>query len=420
MAKRQAISDRQLAVAITLSAAALAITVGAPLWQDSPTGQPATPGMGVGDQLAAGPGVAWSTIVAASRPDLAGGAWAPASPGGEPGSSLGHPMEGLPAVPAVEEVRAERPLAVLLPRQVLAPGCCPGAWWSDDSRELLYYDQRSDTGTTAVFGVALWPPAAEPRAVYVKPLLAGDRYQVHLGPGKLEVEDPARDERWTLPIGKAPFLISPDGSRVVWWAARDEAEASASPVAIWASDIKGQSARRVLDLWGAHVLGFHPDNVRILMYGRSGRERAQVMLLLLDTQSGGVEVLATAKFLDGAVLSPSGEWVAYVVSLDRESPEANGVWAASTVTGQRRRLPVDAAYRWRDGHRLVYIPMGNASWHDVWQLDAVTGETQRLIEGRSVSLRVANNDWSLSPDGHTLAFVAEQDRSTWVIDLPPD
>lgn len=429
MAERQTISDRQLAVAITLSAAALAITIASPAWQPGDQGQ-ASRGMepgGAGAQPLIGtlvaPGGVGSTGRTPERRDE--GQLAPRADG--PGNALdrapaagGLRLSVAPLGSAADEA-PRRPLVPLVPRQLLPPGCCADAWWSTDSRELRFIDQRADTGTTAVFGVPVWPPGSPTQAADIGPhMMVAGRYAVRHHADHAEIQDLATGEVWTLPTGGAPFLVAPDGHRVVWWATRGDREAVNQLVPIYGSDIEGRSPRRLLDLWGAAVVSFHPDSRRVLVAGRTARETPRQTLLLLDTVTGAVEVLATAAFLDGATLSTNGEWVAYMVSLDREHPEANGVWVTSTQTGERRKLPFDGAYRWRDGRSLVCIAMSLSSeWHDVWQFDAPTGEMKRLIDGRSVSLRVANNDWTISPDGNTMAFVAAQDRGVWVIDLPP-
>ena len=87
--------------------------------------------------------------------------------------------------------------------------------------------------------------------------------------------------------------------------------------------------------------------------------------------------------------------------------------------GEARKLDFVGAYRWRDGSRLAYVPMQlGAPSHELWQIDVETGETERLLGPESFPFRIANNDWSISPDGATLAFVSEADRNLWVADLP--
>jgi hypothetical protein len=87
--------------------------------------------------------------------------------------------------------------------------------------------------------------------------------------------------------------------------------------------------------------------------------------------------------------------------------------------GPPRKLPFEGAYRWRDGDRLVYIPLAaGAPVHEVREYDARSEESRPLLDPATVPIRVANNDWSVSPDGQTLAWVAEDDRNLWVVDLP--
>jgi hypothetical protein len=153
--------------------------------------------------------------------------------------------------------------------------------------------------------------------------------------------------------------------------------------------------------------------------GRSARNRPLYVLATLHTETGELEQLAVGNWLSEATLSTDGSHVAYMVSLDCETPDSNGVWIVSTDGGEPRKLDVVGAYRWRDGRRLVYIPMEpGTAYHTVKELDVVTGEHRTLISPTTVPIRVASNDWSVAPDGGTMAFLSEDDRNIWVIDLP--
>jgi hypothetical protein len=59
-----------------------------------------------------------------------------------------------------------------------------------------------------------------------------------------------------------------------------------------------------------------------------------------------------------------------------------------------------------------------APHHSIWQLDAAAWQAQKLIGPDSAPIRIANNDWSISPDGNTMAFVSQDDRNIWAVDLP--
>ncbi len=314
----------------------------------------------------------------------------------------------------------ERPVAPALLRQLTTGGCCPVAWWSEDSRELRFVDRPEGAPGAAIYGVPLWPPGSP-----MTPVDAGldvqtsARYVVRPDGGHSVVQDLATGSSWSLPTSGSPVLLSPDGSRAVWWTAEGGEEHIRSLVSIFASAIDGSGVLELARLWRADVVAFHPDGRRVLITGRSVRGRSEYVLAMLDTFSGELKQLARGSWLSDAALSRSGEWVAFMISLDNLNPGANGIWVVPTAGGQPRQLGFVGAFRWRDAHRLVYVPMAPGSaHHSVWQYDAATGETVLLLDPVDAPLRIANNDWSVSPDGMTMAFVSEDDRNVWVVDLP--
>lgn len=313
-----------------------------------------------------------------------------------------------------------RPLVPSLPRQLTMGGCCPGAWWSSDSRELRFLDRPDGAAGPAIFGVAIWPPGSP--AVAVDAALdsqALTRYVVRPSGGESLVQDLETGERWGLPTGGHPVMLSPDGSRVVWWTAEGGEEHVRTLVSIHASAIDGSDVRALASLWRANVAAFLPDNRRVLVTGRPLRDRADYVLATLDTVTGELKQLARGSWLSDASLSRTGEWVAYMVSLNRERPNANGLWVVPSGGGETRRLDFVGAYRWRDGSRLVFVPLeSGAVNHSVWQVDVATWEATRLFDPDAGPIRIADNDWSISPDGMSMAFLSEDDRNIWVVDMP--
>ena len=85
-----------------------------------------------------------------------------------------------------------------------------------------------------------------------------------------------------------------------------------------------------------------------------------------------------------------------------------------------QKLPFFGTYRWRDDHRLIYVPLdpGSAS-HGFYEYDVRTGDTRPLFPGGS-SLIIANNDWQVSPDGLKIALVAAKGTELdgiWILDI---
>lgn len=325
-----------------------------------------------------------------------------------------------PAATVMLVADAGRPVAPGLPRQLTTDSCCAGAWWVEDSSALCYIDRQMGAPLAGVYEVPLWPPGSRARAVDTT--LTGEvagRYLIRPSGGDSEVEDLESGERWTLPTEGSPVIVSPDGGTVVWWTASGGEEYLTSLVRIFASAIDGSGVRELAGLWRANVMGFHPDSRRILIAGRPVRESAQYVLAMLDTSSGEMKQLARGSWLSDAVLSPSGDWVVYMVSLDKGDPSANGIWVVPSAGGEARRLDFVGAYRWRDGDRLVLVPMTpGQAYHSVWELDVRNWQMRLLLDPAEVPLRIADNDWSISPDGYTMAFVSEDDRNIWIVDLP--
>jgi tricorn protease-like protein len=117
-------------------------------------------------------------------------------------------------------------------------------------------------------------------------------------------------------------------------------------------------------------------------------------------------------------LSPSGEWIAFIVAFEQDA-RRNGIWVVSTDSGFSKRLVGFGAYRWRSDGQLLLIPLDlNAQYPSLYQVDVNTGKTWRLIDPELTSLSIANNDWSISPNGHWLLYHSSEDRNLWVMELP--
>jgi hypothetical protein len=134
-----------------------------------------------------------------------------------------------------------------------------------------------------------------------------------------------------------------------------------------------------------------------------------------------MDELVRGRWLGQVSVSPDGGWLAYMVSLDRDQLDANGIWVAPTTPGLAapRKLEAYGAYRWRDESRLVYVPMmPGAAQHALIEFDVHRGASTLLFDPASMPIRIASNDWSIAPDGGTMAFVSADDRNIWVLSLP--
>jgi Tol biopolymer transport system component len=90
-------------------------------------------------------------------------------------------------------------------------------------------------------------------------------------------------------------------------------------------------------------------------------------------------------------------------------------------SGAPRKLPFFGSYRWRDERWLIYVPFDpEATSHDFYEYDLLTGQTRPLFPRGTTHLTIANNDWQVSPDGRKIVLVAAKGMKLdgiWVIDI---
>lgn len=68
--------------------------------------------------------------------------------------------------------------------------------------------------------------------------------------------------------------------------------------------------------------------------------------------------------------------------------------------------------------RLLVIPFRpEAASHELWELDINAGEARRLTHPDATPFKIANGDWSVSPDGRHVAFLDSRDRNIWLLTL---
>ena len=165
--------------------------------------------------------------------------------------------------------------------------------------------------------------------------------------------------------------------------------------------------------------GWISDEV-VLLSGRESLQSQEQVLFALSLLDGGTVELARGKRLRGELLSPDSAWLAYFVALD-EDPAQNGVWLVRTDGSERRKLPRDlfGAYQWRDARRLLIIPFRpETDSHEIWEFDTGIGQARQLTDPELTSFKIANGDWTVSPDGRQVAFVESRDRNIWLLRLP--
>jgi Tol biopolymer transport system component len=232
------------------------------------------------------------------------------------------------------------------------------------------------------------------------------------------VERRSDGQRWTIPSEGRAISFSPDGSMVAWTAG-DPGPPFDTPLRrVWLSAFDGSQPREVAQVTGGGFSGWFPDG-RILVSGRLDPADPVPGLWAVSLQDGSYTRLASGERLRGITISPGGSWLVYQRVFDPD-PAQNGIWLVNTNTGETRRLDLFGGYRWQDDGRLLIIPLDTTQPnHRLWQVEAATGNVTALTDPAILPFKVANGDWSVSPDGKKVAFVSAGDYNIWLIDLEP-
>ncbi len=332
-------------------------------------------------------------------------------------------------------------------RRLTQGNCCTQAFWSPDSSQVLFIDKPSPDLPTGIWAVDVTQPRPTPEllteriAFYTPDLtlrteLSEDRTVIERlaapssstasapegdslsGEGSLPEPDSTPETTWEVPSEGQPVFVSPGQKRIAWQKSDEDLPFERRTTQVWVADLDGSAPQMVAELPRGGFNGWISDDV-MLLSGRESLDDQEQALFALSLVDGSRVELARGERLRGGLLSPDGLWLAYFVALDEDSSQ-NAVWLVSTDGSERHKLERDlfGAYQWRDAHRLLIIPFQpEAASHEIWEFDAETGQARWLTDGLP-SFKIANGDWSVSPDGRYVAFVESQDRNIWLLTLP--
>jgi hypothetical protein len=81
------------------------------------------------------------------------------------------------------------------------------------------------------------------------------------------------------------------------------------------------------------------------------------------------------------------------------------------------KLPIFGSYRWRDSTSFYFIPFVLGQPMQLHLYDLTTATSLPLTDPAQQSFRIANDDWSVSPDGGAILFWEGSDYTLRVLSL---
>jgi hypothetical protein len=314
------------------------------------------------------------------------------------------------APPARERVEFQR---------LTGPGCCAGAWWRPDSGALYFYD-GPEGQIAAVFEADLNTRAPLPSgyAVYTR-FSPSAQYAIEYDGERT----PARIRRmvdnmvWSIDTGGAYPRFSP-GERWLMWVRTGTSVPGAAPsrAEVWIGLPNGEQSRPIMAQQGGGATWLDDDRI-MLTTRETGTNITTVSVYTIST--GQTSPLFSAANLRGLSVAPGGLHVMYYLAWQPD-PASNGIYLRETrAEASSVRLPFFGGWRWRDSMSLVYIPFAPGAPMKFVLYDIINGAARDLTNPDDPAQRfsIANDDWSISPDGRHIAYWDSRDYAIWTLRL---
>jgi hypothetical protein len=337
-----------------------------------------------------------------------------------PVASATLPPDLFPAKPQSYDFEPKWDLSDLTrpPTQLSQGGCCPYAGWSSDSEWILYLDGKSDEVVPGLYSLSRDGGKAN---------LLTQRYGVfsedwslvaYLEAGQIYAERWAAGTRWPIPSNGRRIYFSKDNQSVAWeYGSTSIQSPDRRQTQVWISDLNGEGARELVTIHGGNFVGWVVGSEAVLVTGRlSPPDPAGIWKI--DAATGMGRLLFEAEKPRSISISPSGEWIVFFIAFEA-NPSRNGIWVLKTDGSFMDRLPVFGTYRWRSDGQLLVMPLDHTvSYPDIYQFDLENGQSWKLLDQAKIQLTIANNDWSISPNGRWLHYLSSEDRNLWILTLP--
>lgn len=334
--------------------------------------------------------------------------------------STNKPTIAPSAVPTLAPTATLRPTPTPAPtlKQLTDGKCCTQPFWSADAKQVLFIDKPDAKAPTGIYAVDVAAPTApklftERIAFYTSDM----QYTQSLDATFTTIERVSDGQKWKIRTGGRTVLLSPDRTRVVWSETpQTNAPFETRVTTVMGANFDGSDARPITQLLRGGVTAWL-DNQRLLLTARQNRNSQEVTLYVYSLADGSTTELAKSERLRSAFPSPTGEWVLYSINFDQNA-EQSGLWLIHPDGSARKKLDFFGAYQWRDGHRLIYVPLElDQPSHVFWEYDANTGARRPLTNPALTPFKIANGDWVLSPDGTKIVFLNAADLNLWLWEL---
>lgn len=298
------------------------------------------------------------------------------------------------------------------------PGCCPLPFWSADSRTVLFWSER-DGEPPGIYGLSAGGGAMTRIADTPVGVQRGGAFTSAMDGDTAVLTRTADGRAWRFDTGGEAVLASHDGRRAAWGRETRRAVPGQRPPPLrhFVADLETGDIREVTAPALYAFVDWTADGGWLMSF--TDRQPDKPTLIRFGPDDGATQPLFQGERLRTLRPSRDGRWAA-VTRTAEEDPAANGLYVLATDGSvEPRKVPLFGGYRWRDGERLLVLPLepGEGSMRLV-EVDAETGTIADLTDPATAPFRVAAGEWAVAPDGARVVFRSADDDAVWVMGLP--
>ena len=334
-------------------------------------------------------------------------------------------VQPLPPAPPLIEVQSffsEIPIDISQysdpPVRLSKDGCCSYAGWSEDSEWVLFLDGKLDETPPGLYSLPRTGGSPGHLTDRFGNFSADWSMVAYEEAGQVYVERWTDGTRWPIQSNGRAVSFSPDMTHLAWeYGSQSIQSPDRRQTQVWISTVRGEDDHELVTIHGGDFVGWVGGSDAIIVTGRLSPP-VPAGIWKIDTSTGAGQLLFEVEKPESILVSPSGEWLVLVVAFESDFSR-NGIWVLKTDGSYVDRIPVFGAYRWRAEGQLLMMPLDlNASSADLYQLDLANDKVWKLLDSEETELKIANNDWSISPSGQWLLFHSFEDRNLWLLELP--
>ena len=301
------------------------------------------------------------------------------------------PTARFAATPYTPPALRTAPVTAFAGARLTEPDCCSGAWWQPNG-ELMYIAEPSER----------LPLIFSPDG----------RHAFANENGRGVLIDRLSGKRTALLTRGAWLTFSPSGRQLLWHVRPSEYFPSGQPLTeIRLADLSGEG--RLVRTWqGGEV--YWLDEERLLLVQVAPRTQRHTLSVLHLSDNRLIE-LGSFENLRRLSVAAGGEHVAFLLPFQAR-PEDSGVYLLATREGAKaRKLPFVGSFRWQDSENLLYLPYLSPT-PALHRYNIKSGRDVRL-NGDATLLHIANDEWSVAPNGEQLVLRSAADGALWLLKL---